>query len=154
MTIFVMVTGQRSAEEVFRRTPNRAAREEPKPSQATPPSSLSVASLLLPPSITPEISPTVSTTAVTTNMIQDRLGIAPGIEDQFYRHEFWNSEPGRSVGYFGPVQHPGFGKFRPRVMSVVGRKIPMTSGNDITDDDGKDCPEVLQIPLQKCFPGR
>ena len=40
---------------------------------------------------------------------QDRQD-CPGIEDQFYRHEFWNGEPG-SVGYLGPVQHPGFGKF-------------------------------------------
>ena len=51
------------------RTPNKAAKEDPIPSQITPPeSSLSVASRPRPPSITPEISPTVST-AVTTNMI-------------------------------------------------------------------------------------
>ena len=47
LTIFVMVTRPTFwLKEVFGRTPNRAAREEPKPSQATPPeSSLSVASL-------------------------------------------------------------------------------------------------------------
>ena len=45
-----------------------AASVEPRPSHITPPeSSLSVASLPIPPSITPEISPTVST-AVTTNI--------------------------------------------------------------------------------------
>ena len=55
--------------EVLGSTPNRAAKEEPRPSQITPPdSSLSVGSRFMPPSMTPEISPTVST-AVTTNMI-------------------------------------------------------------------------------------
>ena len=55
--------------EVLGSTPNRAAKEEPTPSQITPPdSSLSVASRPRPPSITPEISPMVST-AVTMNMI-------------------------------------------------------------------------------------
>ena len=55
--------------EVLGSTPKRAAKEEPSPSQMTPPeSSLSVASLPRPPSITPEMSPTVST-AVTTNMM-------------------------------------------------------------------------------------
>ena len=56
--------------EVFGRTPNTAASEEPSPSHITPPeSSLSVASLPSPPSVIPEISPTVST-AVTTNIMQ------------------------------------------------------------------------------------
>ena len=55
--------------EVLGRTPKTAAKEEPRPSQMTPPdSSLSVASRPMPPSITPEMSPTVST-AVTMNMI-------------------------------------------------------------------------------------
>ena len=55
--------------EVLGSTPKRAAKEEPRPSQITPPeSSLSVASRPRPPSITPEMSPTVST-AVTMNMI-------------------------------------------------------------------------------------
>jgi len=55
--------------DVLGKTPNTAARDEPKPSQLTPPeSSLSVASLFKPPSIQPEISPIVST-AVTTNII-------------------------------------------------------------------------------------
>ena len=70
-TIFVIVTSPTFwLKEVFGRTPKSAASEEPIPSQMTPPeSSLSVASLPIPPSITPEISPTVST-AVTTNMIR------------------------------------------------------------------------------------
>ena len=54
--------------DVLGSTPNIAASVEPRPSHITPPeSSLSVASLPIPPSITPEISPTVST-AVTTNI--------------------------------------------------------------------------------------
>ena len=56
--------------EVLGRTPNAAAKEEPKPSQMTPPdSSLSEGSRFMPPSMTPEISPTVST-AVTMNMMR------------------------------------------------------------------------------------
>ena len=55
--------------DVFGSTPKIAAKEEPRPSHITPPaSSVSVASLPIPPSITPEISPTVST-AVTMNII-------------------------------------------------------------------------------------
>ena len=55
--------------EVFARTPKSAAKDDPRPSQITPPdNSESVASRPRPPSITPEISPTVST-AVTMNMI-------------------------------------------------------------------------------------
>ena len=73
-TIFVIVTRPTFwLKEVFGSTPKSAAKLEPTPSHTTPPeSSLSVASLPIPPSITPEISPTVST-AVTTNMI--RTGI-------------------------------------------------------------------------------
>ena len=54
--------------DVLGSTPKSAASDEPKPSHITPPeSSLSVASLPTPPTITPDISPTVST-AVTTNI--------------------------------------------------------------------------------------
>ena len=54
--------------DVFGRTPNNAAKEDPRPSQMIPPeSSLSLGSRFIPPSQTPEISPTVST-AVTMNM--------------------------------------------------------------------------------------
>ena len=69
-TTFVIVTRPTFwLKDVFGRIPNNAAKDEPIPSQITPPeSSLSVASRFIPPSITPEISPTVST-AVTMNMI-------------------------------------------------------------------------------------
>ena len=69
-TTFVMATRPTFwLKEVLGSTPKMAAREEPRPSQITPPdSSVSVASRPIPPSITPEISPTVST-AVTINMI-------------------------------------------------------------------------------------
>ena len=78
--------------EVLGRTPKRAAKEEPRPSQMTPPdSSLSVASRPSPPSITPEMSPTVST-AVTMNIIRTGrmarrsntglIGISLGISNQ------------------------------------------------------------------------
>ena len=70
LTTFVMATRPTFwLKEVLGSTPKIAAKVEPRPSQITPPdSSLSVASLPIPPSITPEISPTVST-AVTTNII-------------------------------------------------------------------------------------
>ena len=70
LTILVMVTRPTFwLKEVLGSTPNRAAKEEPRPSHITPPaSSWSVASRPMPPSVTPEISPTVST-AVTMNMI-------------------------------------------------------------------------------------
>ena len=70
LTIFVIATSPTFCEnEVLGRTPKRAANDDPIPSQITPPeSSLSVASLPRPPSITPEISPTVST-AVTINIM-------------------------------------------------------------------------------------
>ena len=68
-TIFVIDTSPTFwLKDVFGRTPNRAAKVEPRPSHTTPPeSSSSVASRPMPPSVTPEISPTVST-AVTTNI--------------------------------------------------------------------------------------
>lgn len=57
---------------------------------------------------------------------QDRQD-CPGIEDQFYRHEFWNGEPG-SVGYLDQFSTQALVNSTPSaVMSVVGRKIPMTS---------------------------
>ena len=93
MTIFVMATSPTFwLKEVFGRTPNRAAKLEPIPSQIMPPdSSVSVASRPMPPSVTPEMSPTVST-AVTTNMIITGItalqsktgftGISFGMENQ------------------------------------------------------------------------
>ena len=70
LTTLVMATSPTFwLNDVFGRTPNTAARDEPRPSHITPPeSSLSVASLPRPPSITPDISPTVST-AVTINIM-------------------------------------------------------------------------------------
>ena len=71
LTILVIVTNPTFCEkDVLGKTPNKAAMDEPIPSQITPPdNSWSVASLDIPPSITPEISPTVST-AVTINIIK------------------------------------------------------------------------------------
>ena len=55
--------------DVFGSTPKNAANAEPRPSHITPPeSSVSVASLSIPPSIQADISPTVSI-AVTINMM-------------------------------------------------------------------------------------
>ena len=55
--------------DVFGSTPKNAANAEPRPSHITPPeSSVSVASLSIPPSIQADISPTVSI-AVTMNMM-------------------------------------------------------------------------------------
>ena len=68
-TLFMAIRPTFWLKDVFGRTPNKDAREDPRPSHITPPeSSLSVASLPRPPSVIPEISPTVST-AVTINII-------------------------------------------------------------------------------------
>ena len=69
LTMRVMVTRPTFwLKEVLGSTPKSAAKEEPRPSQMTPPaSSVSVASRPMPPSVTPEMSPTVST-AVTMNI--------------------------------------------------------------------------------------
>ena len=69
LVILVMVTRPTFwLNDVFGSTPKSAAKDEPRPSQTTPPeSSLSVASRFMPPWVTPEMSPTVST-AVTTNI--------------------------------------------------------------------------------------
>ena len=123
LTTLVMVTRPTFwLNEVFGRTPNSAANEEPRPSQLTPPdSSLSVASRPMPPSITPEISPTVST-AVTMNMTSTGriarrsktgfTGMSLGTENQsacatlsqFSTHALVNSTPSASTAVVGSTK--------------------------------------------------
>ena len=111
--------------EVLGSTPNRAAKEDPRPSHMTPPaSSQSVASRPRPPSITPEMSPTVST-AVTTNIIitgrtarrskMGFTGMSLGISNQAASATFCQFST-QALVYSAPSA----------VTPVVGRIRPMT----------------------------
>ena len=150
-TIFVIVTSPTFwLKEVFGRIPNNAAKEEPIPSQITPPeSSLSVASRSIPPSITPEISPTVST-AVTINMMMigaiartSKTGLtgrnsgiliqlASATLFQFNTHAFVYSAPSAVI--------PEFGRSSPIITAAAyPAMIPMRIA------------ELLARPFVQCF---
>ena len=151
LTTFVIVTRPTFwLNEVFGSTPNNAANEDPSPSHITPPeSSLSVASLPSPPSITPEISPTVST-AVTINIIRTGsmalrsktgfTGINFGISNQeaaatlsqFRTHAFVYSTPSA-------------------LTPVVGKTIPMINAAMYPKTMPSKMDEELKNPFVKCL---
>ena len=110
--------------EVLGRTPRRAAKEEPRPSQMTPPdSSLSVASRPRPPSITPEMSPTVST-AVTMNIIRTgRMARRSKIGFTGRNFGISNQEAFATLSQFST--HALVYSTPSAVMPVVGRIKPM-----------------------------
>ena len=135
---------------MFGRIPNSAAKEEPIPSQITPPeSSLSVASRFIPPSITPEISPTVST-AVTINMM--RIGAMARASNTGFT--------GRNSGMLIQLAWATLSQFSTHafvysapsaVIPVVGRTRLITNAAIYPAMIPMRIAELLAIPLVQCF---